>query len=677
MKNIKSIIAAVLVLGAAVPVFNSCSKDFLKEEQITARDTDYFYTNEGLEALSVGIYDYLRWYFCNEAAYSTLNYGTDEYTVGADNSNGMWNDYGSSLAPYVARVNSNTASAETVWDFMYTGINQANILIDGIESGRYTGAKKDEVGGAGYFIRGLHYFHLVSQYGGVPLKLEPSASVSFEFERTSAEEVYKQIISDLKNAYDLLPETTTSNGKLTKSAAAHFLAKALLSRASEVNKSWNSATVSQDLDDVITYSSYVISHHPLAGNYKDLWDYTGPDCAAESNPEIVLAAQFTADASTWNVGGAMFFYTCSQYRDLTGMFRDVPGGREYNRLRTTYYTIYQYDLKNDSRFWKSFRTKLNMNSKTAAKNGFTAGLDRGLMYIVNQPGDDRFEKVRYDYIGSNKTDFVKDGELDRIVGNTFVFFPKGASRYDIPMERTENNNGFKYFPMNTKYTDGSRESIADSHSFRDGIIARSAEDYFFRAEAYLRKGNYDKATADLQTIRDRAAWKENEDREEHVDGGQAWYNSIKAGAQIADVSSYCDRSSYYESNNLAIGSLDAQASSLKLNGNIDSKANLPAEDQAIVEKLGLSSAHDVALCFLLNEKSREMSCEFVRWEDLARTCTLLSRAKAFNKEAAANIKEHHVLRPIPQSYLDVLRRDGKSLTKEEKEAIQNPGYKSE
>ena len=126
-----------------------------------------------------------------------------------------------------------------------------------------------------------------------------------------------------------------------------------------------------------------------------------------------------------------------------------------------------------------------------------------------------------------------------------------------------------------------------------------------------------------------------------------------------------------------MGSLDSEASSLKLKGDINVASNLPAEDQEIVRKLGLSSAHDVALCFLLNEKSREMSCELVRWEDLARTCTLLSRAKAFNSEAAKNIKDHHVLRPIPQSYLDVLRRDGRSLTKDEKDAIQNPGYTSD
>ena len=242
------------------------------------------------------------------------------------------------------------------------------------------------------------------------------------------------------------------------------------------------------------------------------------------------------------------------------------------------------------------------------------------------------------------------------------------------MEQTENNVGFKYYPMNTKYTDGSRESIADSHGFRDGIIARAAESYFMRAEAYLRQGNYDKATADLQVIRDRAAWKAGEDRAEHKDGGAAWYTSIQVGAQVPGVSSYCDRNSYYESNNMAPGSLDSQASSLKLKGNINVLANLPAEDQEIVNKLKLTSEKDIALCFLLNEKSREMSLEFVRWVDLARTETLLTRAKAFNKEAAANIQAHHVLRPIPQSYLDVLRRDGKALTKEEKDAIQNPGY---
>lgn len=39
------------------------------------------------------------------------------------------------------------------------------------------------------------------------------------------------------------------------------------------------------------------------------------------------------------------------------MARDIAGGREYNRLRTTYYSYNVYNHLNDSRLWKTFRTK--------------------------------------------------------------------------------------------------------------------------------------------------------------------------------------------------------------------------------------------------------------------------------------------------------------------------------
>ena len=667
MKMHKYILTGLLAAAMIVPV--SCSKDFLKEELTTQRNTDYFNTNQGIEELVTGLYDYLRFYVCSEAGYSYMNYGTDEYTGGSDNSNGMWNDYSAALAPSVAGVNSNTVGSNTLWDHLYTGINIANILIDRVEREVYTGANKNVVAGTGHFIRGFHYYHLVTQYGGVPLKLDPSNGVSFEFERASKADVFTQIEKDLLAAYDELPASASKTGEITKSAAAHFLAKAYLWRASEQNSDWNSSTQGSDLDNVIKYAQYVIDRHPLAANFKDLWDYTGPNSENESLPEIVLAAQFTNTSSTWNVGGAMFFYCTSQYQNIPGMFRDVPGGREYNRLRTTYYSIYQYDLVNDSRVFKTFRTKMNMN-RAATPEGYAPG-DRGLMYVLNQPGDDRFEGVRHDDANGNN---IIDLETGKKVGTSFVFFPKGTTRWDIPMEQAANNVNNFHFPMNTKYNDGSRESIADSHSFRDGIIARSAEDYFLKAEAQLRKGDYAGATATLNIIRARAAWKAGEDREEHVDGGQAWYNSIQAGYQVPGISSYCDRSSYYESNGLALGSLDAEAADLQIKGSIENLADLPAEDQVIVGKLGYTQAKDIALCFLLNEKSREMSLELVRWVDLARTKTLIDRCKAFNKEAAVNIGERHYLRPIPHTFLDFLQKDGHALTADEKQAIQNPGY---
>ena len=669
MKMHKYILSGMLAAAMIVPV--SCSKDFLKEELTTERNTDYFYTNEGLDQLVVGLYSYLRYYHCSEAGYSLLNYGTDEYSVGADNSNGMWNDYNASLSPAGGRVNSNSVNSGSFWDYMYTGINTANTMIARIEDGTYTGENATVNSGVAYFIRGFHYYNLLTQFGGVPIKLEPSTTVSFEFERASKADVFAQVEKDLTAAFNNLPEKASKQGELTKSAAAHFLAKAYLWRASEQNDDWNGSTKSADLDKVITNARYVIERHPLAGNFKDLWNYTTPDGPNEQLGEIVLAAQMTGPTTaTWNVGGALYFYTTSQYRDLPGMFRDMPGGREYNRLRTTTYSIYQYDLVNDSRVWKTFRTKMTMNEPTnAAKAGYTAGKDLGLMYIFNQPGDDRFEGVRHNDALENN---LYEADRNSKVGTAFVFFPKGTVREDAPMDKVANNDGRKYFSMNTKYVDGLRANIGDSHSYRDGIIARSAEDYFFLAEAQLRKGDYAAATATLNIIRARAAWKAGEDREEHVDGGAAWDGT--SGAKAAGVSSYCNRSSYYESNNLALGSLNDKASDIQIKGSIENLADLPAEDQWIVRKLGYTAPKDIALCFLLNEKSREMSLELVRWVDLARTKTLVARARAFNEEASENIQDYHLLRPIPQQFLNTLQKDGRALTADATQAMQNPGY---
>lgn len=663
MKLNKSFLLASLMAGTVVmPFATSCSDSFLDENLTTQRNMSYFDTDEGIQSLATGLYYDLRWHFAFEWGYTMQNYGTDEFSVGADGSNSMWDSYVPNLGADITTVNVNTTHAYDLWDAMYTDINAANLLLEKLD--KYTGADKSQLTGVAHFIRAFDYFKLVTQYGGVPLKLSATTStIEREFTRSSAQEVINQVLSDFESAYKEITLESSTDGHITKSAVAHFLAKAYLWRASEINDSWNASTKAEDLDNVIKYATEVINKHPLASNFADLWNYTEPDGANENLSEIVLSAQFTtAEASKPNYGNSMHLYFTSQYKDLPGMQRDIPGEREYNRLRSTYYAYNVFDHVNDSRMWKSFRTKLRQNNTLA---GHSLG-DVAVMFVLNKPGDTRFSEVRNSEVGV-------DAESGKTVPTTFVEYPAGTKSGETPLE---DDAYIKYFAPCSKWVDGSRGTINEEKGNRDGILARSAEDYFFIAEAYIRKGDYTTAAKYLNVIRQRAQWKAGENREEHVNGGAAW-NEGALGWNVyikqQGIGSYINRSTYYESNNLPLGSLDQQSSSLEVS-DISHVDNLPAEDQAIVKKLGLSSQYDVAMCFLLDEKTREMFGELVRWVDLARTKTLVQRAKAFNKDAAPNINDHHLLRPIPQTYLDAIQKNGKALTPEEKAAQQNPGY---
>ncbi|AHF15537.1 RagB/SusD family nutrient uptake outer membrane protein [Niabella soli] len=64
------------------------------------------------------------------------------------------------------------------------------------------------------------------------------------------------------------------------------------------------------------------------------------------------------------------------------------------------------------------------------------------------------------------------------------------------------------------------------------------------------------------------------------------------------------------------------------------------------------TAADISLNFILDERSRELCGEMVRWWDLVRTGKLLERVRLHNPEAAPNIIDKHILRPIPQAQID-------------------------
>ena len=80
--------------------------------------------------------------------------------------------------------------------------------------------------------------------------------------------------------------------------------------------------------------------------------------------------------------------------------------------------------------------------------------------------------------------------------------------------------------------------------------------------------------------------------------------------------------------------------------------NTTAQNNASVLAMTITPAQ-VTLDFILDERTRELYGEYMRWWDLVRTKTLVSRIQQYNPEAAA-VQAFHMLRPIPQQQIDLV-----------------------
>ena len=692
--KLNRILFAALIASITGSSITSCSESFLDENLTTQYSTDRFKTQEGLDELVTGAYQKLKFKFNYIWGIQCYNMGVDEFTD-ANNVIPAWNHYSQDLN------SSENAANQPIWDNYYGLVEPANILIQNIpQYYNQSSPTYNTCLGEAHFLRAYAYFELVKQFGGVPLKLVPSTSAETYFTRNSTEEIYTQVISDFGEAYRLLPDKGESIGRINKYAAAHFLAKAHLFRASELYSDWNSNYIASDLDAVIQYGSEVVDAHPLCNDYVELWDYEQPNGANEKVSEVILAAQFSNDESTWGrYGNQMHLYYPAVYQgnDIGGCKRDISGGREFSYVSATEYTMQVFDRVNDSRFWKSFITCYGANETKSAptwtaedmpyapagvKEGdkrFSGG-ELGMKYIVNDPGDNRYEK----YPNAPAYTVLKDGKMCNTY--TYVRYFKGQEHSWNINEKT--GNYYDIIPHKrsvalSKFRDGYRVSIASQFGTRDAIIARSADDVLMVAEAYIRKGeaNYDKAVEWMNKLRERAGYKTGEDRSKNVDGGQAYKNnpycSGKGGGHSSEGAIYWEENTYYESNNIEQETTASTKTTMKLNSVADVYNS--TVDTPIYNELGCTSNADKMMCFLLNERTRELCGELQRWEDLARTKTLDARWHKFNDGASRGLgefkSEKHYYRPIPQAFLDgITNSNGSALSNEEKKAMQNPGY---
>ncbi|RZK92351.1 MAG: RagB/SusD family nutrient uptake outer membrane protein [Pedobacter sp.] len=273
LKN--AIVLAVVLLSA------SCKK-YLEEVPNNALPTETSITDASTaRAAIIGAYDRLQGYYAS--SYPTLG------TITTDNVifNGTLSEYLQLDQNAIPTDNVITVSA---YQGIYRTINSANSVIAYVplvNDPLLTSVEKNKILGEAYFIRALSYFDLARGWGGVQLQLKPTTELSVlkGIKRSTLEQTYNQVLADLVEAEQLLPEDATTRNRAQKSAA-----RALRARLHLYRKQWA---------DAETYATQVISNpkYSLVKPYKSF--FTAPFQTAESVLE--LAYSVNDRNSYWNL----------------------------------------------------------------------------------------------------------------------------------------------------------------------------------------------------------------------------------------------------------------------------------------------------------------------------------------------------------------------------------------
>jgi hypothetical protein len=131
-----------------------------------------------------------------------------------------------------------TSAGVSLWSDIYSKLYVVNLALERLRnSTSLTPAVKDQLMGEGVFLRGLFYMYLVNLYGDVPLSTSSDYRVTSALSRTPKDQVFQQVITDLKEAQNLLGDNyvsvnaktiTTERLRPNKWAATALLARAYL-----------------------------------------------------------------------------------------------------------------------------------------------------------------------------------------------------------------------------------------------------------------------------------------------------------------------------------------------------------------------------------------------------------------------------------------------------------------
>lgn len=603
MKKIHSLLIAFTLLFCL-----SCGK-ILEEQPQSQIVPSFFNSSSGVLGGIAGVYNEIRGQWGTEGFSSEMQAGTDEFIQGASSGGG----------PVHTFNGLNSTNFGSAWASAFTSINTINGVLKFGQNIDLPEATKKQYLAQAKFLRGFWYFYLVQTWGDVPLHTEFITLPSQSAKRDPALEVYKLIIQDFTDAAANLPDKPTAPflGKAaTKPAALFFLAKAYLTRGWLTNSQADFAEAAKISNDIINNK---------AAYGLDLWQDFG-DAFVPAN-DYGKETLFVSDHSN----DAKYGY----YRLGAG-----ESGGFANNL-TPWFTNWNYPNNSGiNSFVNASGVLVNSGTSTMIRDSYygrpyqrirpnsvkqASGPNAGKNYFLDQAFvkrdiDSRFANTFYTVYISNTTvsNTPTAANNKRGIGYTMQMGVDTAVWItDYEVVGAPQFNGTRPFkgiiappslwksdlyPAIKKHMDPSRGTNFNDPSTRPVVITRFSEVYLVGAEAYLMSGNKAKAAELLNVVRQRAAYR---------------------------------------------------------------KTNTAAQNAAAATAMTIT-ADDVTVDFILDERSRELFGEWMRYQDLVRTKSLVRRIQAWNNEAGPYVKDFHVLRPIPQSQID--------RTVEGPKFPQNPGY---
>ncbi|RAJ77580.1 putative outer membrane starch-binding protein [Chitinophaga dinghuensis] len=483
----KGIIIYLLGISA---VFSSCSKSFLDEDPLSIYTPENSLQNATqYQQATNNLYNGVRNIYMgniNLDTYFGLYYATDFAYNGTDY------DPAAKLNAYKATMVPSYFIPQGIWTAYYKIISNANLIISELNKpNQLSDADKSNFMGQALFFRAYSYNVLANLFGGVPVELNELAAPRYDYTRASRNDVYLQCKKDLLQAISLLSDISqVPDGTVNKQIAKHVLTEVLISL-----KDYPGAIASAS--DVINFPGLSLMtgrfgrRANLPGDvYRDLFEYNNQNYST-GNHEGLLVLQTAlnnsasiGDQTAWAVVPSLTGVRIVESTTKTKMailynakFVDSVSSNGIGWIRPTSHFFYEIWTPGDIR-----NSAYNIVRDIQISGVPANSPDYGKWYVKDgykakvQPADYR-DTIRNFYPVIRKTS-PSAGDFVSAAG---------------PAILTNVTNPFGGFLLN-----------GASRLFMQKYMARLAETYLLRAEAYLGNGELQKAADDINVLRNRA-----------------------------------------------------------------------------------------------------------------------------------------------------------------------------